>query len=516
MFKLAVLLLFLLSCGFENEIDLNSNMFIGQEGVIGYSLDNIEISSDLIVDGSGFDPENVYIENTFTLSKPNPVIIKISGKYNDPLTASDIQKLALIGLENPSNESSKGRVLGLSKNPSFQESLTYNIKVSSVLAVDPQFNKILSISEPSYIYVGGDNHFDGEFMTPVPGENYYLFHEWATNQFSAYELLPEGNYRKVSLGTVIAPDNRFDELEFSTTVPAVNGYPVGYSIIRTGSRPVYKLTNDGSGIFGWSYTAMGVNLGLGSWFEVLPQTSNGEAVLFNMGRFGTFNNDSMIISEWDGVQWVNTAMGTALKSSVSGTWVDANTYQSRPTKAPDGSVWFALIEGSAPITGGDPLQLIDPINAYLVRVEYLGGAINNFSNWSARLYSFFPSQNTFISRMRDIAFSEFTNADNFTAYIAGMGVGKVVLSSGNVEYVPIARHDENLTSNYETNADFPMTRDSDGFQRVQMSVTVEKSLDNPSILIFQGYTAIFELDTRTDIITEILGKRDGATVEYSR
>lgn len=511
----SILLVSLFSCNGNINLDvepevISPKLIIIQEDAT--PVDNIDVSLEPLVLGSSVVQANVYSKSVYTLSKHSgSVSVTIEGKYNDSLSAQDITDLDSIGLVNPDGASSKGNITGLSKNLAADSDLSYNIKIQASLYSDAGLTNKLISSKPSYIYVSGDNHYDGEFLTPVPDENYYLFHEWDTTQLSVVEKLPEGNYRKIAAGTT--PTNRFDSMEFDVSLPKVNGYSVGYALSRTGSA-AYKVTNDGSGITGWQFTSMASNFG--TWGYVIPGLgiTNGESDTFIQGRgFSSYANSAFNVSTWSGGSWIANNFGDSMKVALGGTWVNANSYLSRPHQSSDGSIWITILEGNS-TAGSDAFQTIDYKASYLIRIKYNSGAYSDPASWSKMMIPFYGMDANFKSRINGVYVTDYTDDNNFSAYISGDGIGKIVRKNGIVSYTPIAALGD--SSIYDASSDFPTGFDPNGLREVQNSLDIEQELSNSNFLIFQAYTSMFKLDIRNNKITEILGKKDGTTIEYSR
>ena len=438
---LILCLLFLFSCSDNvGTQDIVSNdVFIGQPGIDGFDLDNIEINYSEILSSRKILSDDVYISTKMTLSRfdTDSVSIIIDGAYNDPLSQEDLNALASIGLTSVNQDSTKGHIRGMSKNPSADINLAYNIRISTSIYGNEALSYLLVRANTAYIWVGGENHFNAQALQRVPDEDYFLFHEWQTNQLSAYQVLPERNLRKILLGTPVAA-TQFGDIKFSSAMVDINDYPVGYTFSSEAGKPVYKITNDGSGLYGWQFTDMGSGFLIDRWFETINTTSNGEGVLLAASKMGN-NNEFMTIVEWDGANWTFTDLGAAAKSAVGGAWVDANTYHSQPYKAADGTVWVALNEGAAPINDSDPLKPLELINGYLIGMKYISGDPKIIGNWQFTRYDFSNDNNVFQSRIRNIYFSFYNKEDDFVGYLCGDGIMKMTIDGSQQEFSGVAR-----------------------------------------------------------------------------
>ncbi len=480
-------------------------------------VDNIELNAQNLLASTGRVESSTYILTSFTLSKfSNSPIVIIKGKYDDPLSAADITALASIGLTDADETSTKGDIRGLSKNKGEAENLAFNIKINSSLYTDSTFRNLISSSSESILYVDGDNHIDGEFFTPVNGE-YYILQEWISTQLSAYQLLPENNYRKIAIGDT--PDDRMDELQFDPALPQVNGHDVGYTYFRRGTLDAYKVTNDGTGIGGWQFTSMGVPFGangLRYWLVAGLGQQNGETIFLGTARFSYYRNQAINIINWNGTSWDEAHLGDAFFAAVGSPWVPNNSRVSRPIKGIDGSYWLAITEYTESVRAGTDFEDLVLKDLHLMRMTHNSGSFTDPANWTVEAFRA-PITSTASfrrSNVRAIYISEYTNSNNFTAYIAAYGVGKFVRSNGVSTYSPIATNPS--LEIYNTSDEFPIGLDTNGLQQVQAAVEITPDLTDSKKLMFLGYLTIYVLDTRTDEMTEIFGKGNRTTVHYSR
>ena len=509
---LSLLLLFSCSGSVETEDLISNDIFIGQPGIDGFDLDNIEINYNEILSSRKISSDEVFISTRMTLSRfdTSSISIVIEGAYNDPLSQDDLNALASIGLTSVNQDSTKGHMRGISKNPSADIDLAYNIRISTSIYGNETLSFLIARANAGHIWVGGENHFNAQALQRVPDEDYFLFHEWQTNQLSAYQILPERNLRKISLGTPVAA-TQFGDIKFTTAISEVNDYPVGYTFSSEAGKTVYKITNDGSGINGWQFTDMGSGFVIDRWFETVNTSANGEGVLLAASKLGN-NNEFMTIVEWDGSNWTFTDLGSAVKTAVGGTWVDANTYHSQPYKAADGTIWIALNEGSSPINDSDPLRPLELVNGYLIGMEYISGDPKLIGNWQFTRYDFSNDNNVFQSRIRNIYFSFYNTENDFVGYLCGDGIMKVSIDSSSQVFEGIAQFQG--TDFLDLNQSFPES--SGVIKNIKYIYNMAQVPQNSFEILFQGPTSIFRLDKRDNSITKVLMNTEGSVVKYSR
>ena len=477
-------------------------------------VDNLDLSANQMLSSTSLNSSSAYIRMIFTLSKysGSPSVV-IEGNYDEALSVDDIDNLASIGLTRALSGSTKGNIQGLSKNINSNIDLSFNIKINSSLYADPNFSNLLVTSPEVIIYVGGDNHIDGEYIARVKNENYYLFHEWINDDFSAVQLLPEGNYRRVDLGKT--SDIRMDTFTFVSSVPEINGHQVGYSLNRNNPVSMYKVSNDGSGLKGWTHSLMS---GLTLPYRLMPTdlSLNGEAVLIGKVRFSSYQNGSFAILSWDGSSWTETLLGNALKSRLGLSFTDNETGASEFVRASDGSYWMAISETSSGWSAW-PVHRVAHTQNYFIRLEYISGDITDLDNWNYETVSI-PDVNLLNSQqsnIQGIIFTSYTDKDNFTAYINGQGIAKIDRVNGNVAYTPISSHPDN--SSYDLSLDFPTGRDANNLSQVTGCHALTIDIADPNKIFCMGYTSMFTIDTRNGDVEEVLGQIDNeSNVVYSR
>ena len=507
-------LLLLFSCADQTKTqDLVNEIFIGQPGVVGFNLDNIEINYNEVLTSRKLFKDEVFVSTSFVLSKIDGVNprITISGAYNEPLSQDDLNALATFGITSVDQTSTKGEMKGMSKNPTRDPDLAYNIIVSATIFGNEELNLVIAGLKTGFIYTGGENHFNAEVLTRVSDEDYFLFHEFQTNQLSAYQRLPESNLRKIPLGTPVA-NTEISEIKFSDDLSLVNDYQVGYAFSSEVGKPIFKVTNDGSGINGWQFTEMSSGFDVDRWFETIPVQANGEAVLLTATKQGN-NNGFMTIAEWSGTNWIFTDLGASAKTAVGGTWVDANTYHSRPFKASNGSIWFALNEGSSVINESDPLKPHPLVNGYLIGMEYISGDPKVITNWQITRHDFGNIGNVIQSRIYTLFLSNYIDANDFRGFIAGDGMIKVDINGIDTRFEAVARFQG---SNFlDTNQEFPESVSGE-IQNIKYIYNIVNVPQNSFELLCQGPNSIFKLDVRDNSISDVLVNTVGSVVRYSR